>query len=111
MRECGDAAADFFLCGKREAGSVKREAGSGTKGNSHYEGIILCVNAFGQLLLITDYADYTDLGIRVYKRMRMYLWSAIRNEVLEQAVIQSQRASWGCPAVLGRGRGKAEREG
>ena len=43
--------------------------------------------AFGQLLLITDYADYTDLGIRVYKRMRIYLWSAIRNEVLEQAVI------------------------
>ena len=28
-----------------------------------------------------------------YKYMRMYLWSAIRNEVLEQAVIQSQGAS------------------
>jgi len=37
------------------------------------------------LLLITDpfdklrtgYADYTDLGIRVYKCMRIYLWGAI----------------------------------
>jgi len=29
------------------------------------------------LLLITDYADYTDLGVRVYKRMRIYLWGAI----------------------------------
>jgi len=25
------------------------------------------------LLLNTDYADYTDLGIRVYKYMRIYL--------------------------------------
>ena len=28
------------------------------------------------LLLIADYADYTNLGIRVYKCMRIYLWSA-----------------------------------
>jgi hypothetical protein len=28
------------------------------------------------LLLITDYADYTDLAIRVYKYMRIYLYSA-----------------------------------
>jgi hypothetical protein len=28
-----------------------------------------------------DYADYVDLGIRAYKRMRIYLWGAIRNEV------------------------------
>ena len=27
--------------------------------------------------LRTGYADYTDLGIRVYKRMRIYLWGAI----------------------------------
>jgi len=29
-----------------------------------------------------DFADYTDLGIRVYKCMRIYLWGAISNEVL-----------------------------
>jgi hypothetical protein len=42
------------------------------------------------LLLITDpfdklrtgYADHTDLAIRVYKCMRIYLWSTIRNEVV-----------------------------
>jgi len=28
------------------------------------------------LLMITDYADYTDLAITVYKYMRMYLYSA-----------------------------------
>ena len=33
------------------------------------------------LLLITGYADYMDLGIRVYKRMRIYLCGAISNEV------------------------------
>jgi len=39
------------------------------------------------LLLITDYADYTDLAIRVYKCMRIYLLSAILDEVLGEAVI------------------------
>jgi len=34
------------------------------------------------LLLIADCTDHTDLGIRVYKCMRIYLWGAIRNEVL-----------------------------
>ena len=29
------------------------------------------------LPLITDYADYRDLGIRVYKYMRIYLWGAV----------------------------------
>ena len=29
------------------------------------------------LPLIADFADYTDLGIRVYKYMRIYLWGAI----------------------------------
>ena len=43
--------------------------------------------------LRTGFPDYRDLGIRVYKYMRIYLCGAIRNEGLEQAVIQSQRAS------------------
>lgn len=25
----------------------------------------------------TDFADYSHFGIRLYKRMRIYLWSAI----------------------------------
>jgi hypothetical protein len=39
----------------------------------------------------------------LHKYMRIYLYIAPRTEVLKQAVIQSQRASSGCPAVLGRG--------
>jgi len=38
---------------------------------------LLGLDLGGALLLITDYADYTDLGIRVYKRMRIYLWGAV----------------------------------
>jgi hypothetical protein len=68
--------------GEREAGSVKRVAvhprypvgvrrGDREKFTLRSHHFVL--NVFGQLLLITDYADYTDLGIRVYKRMRIYL--------------------------------------
>jgi len=32
MREFGDAGGDFFLCGERDKGSVKRVAGQGERG-------------------------------------------------------------------------------
>jgi len=65
--------------GTRRAGRKKKKF---TLRSQHF-----VLNAFGQLLLMADYADYTDLGIRVYKRMRIYLWGAVWNEGLEQAVI------------------------
>jgi hypothetical protein len=37
------------------------------------DSFLLGLNLGEALLLIADYADYTDLAIRVYKCMRMYL--------------------------------------